>query len=460
MRGGLRSGTPPMLMTTTHKLRYRSIPSNNTNKVGTVSPGGDSVTIIMEDNNDGTNNLTTTTMMAEEYPTIERQYNKLSSLSTKLAKYTRGSDRRQVLRTLHDSTLYPKLHTLRGVEGIEDIAAAEREVASERAVLNGVKFLRVPRASIASSTTRAAVATMPVDSYFLQTVREVCGHMCDMDGVTADPMALYGGLLLRLCRSASECDALETLTRWTCCTSGELVLLPIVRRHHTHHLHHATTAAAVANTTTNDVSTMTAPPLQPPPPLAEPLELELYVEGGNVHAKVSMKHEFGLYRRTDLESNNNSIATAAGTTSDTGKNITTTTATLVPWNQLIVLAQQEGLEALVRQQQQAQLHQAQQYNNQPKKNKTRSNNKAATTKSRNDLMSATHELSAIQYTILAQLLRQQQQQIQGSHKVGNIKPWVYINATVVERINFGTGSSVRVLHVAVPEDKNSGYVKK
>ena len=463
MRAGLRTGTPPMLETTAHKLQYSSIPSNSTRArkvVGTVSP-----VTIMEDN-DGTNNHPTTTMMMAEYPTIERQHNKLSSLFTKLAKYTRGSDRRQVLRTLHDSTLYPKLHTLRGVEGIEDIAAAEREVASERAVLNGVKFLQV-RAGIASSTARAAT-TMPVDSYFLQTVREVCGHMCDMDGVTADPMALYGGLLLRLCRSASECDALETLTRWTCCTSGELVLLPIVRRHHTHHLRHATTAAAVANTTTNDVSTsstVVTAPLQPPP-LAEPLELELYVEGGNVHAKVSMKHEFGLYRRTDLESNNNGIATAAGTTTttDTGKNITTTTATLIPWNQLIVLAQQEGLEALVRQQQQ----QAQQYNNQPKKNKTRSNNKAATN-SRNDLMPATHELSAIQYTILAQLLRQQQQQIQAgqyhhhhqTHKVaGNIKPWVYIDATVVERINFGTGSSVRVLHVAVPEDKNSGYVKK
>ena len=23
----------------------------------------------------------------------------------------------------------------------------------------------------------------PVDSYFLQTLREICGHMCDMDGV-------------------------------------------------------------------------------------------------------------------------------------------------------------------------------------------------------------------------------------------------------------------------------------
>jgi hypothetical protein len=392
------------------------------------------------ENND-TNNMST--MMAE-YPIIERQYTKMSTLSTKLAKYTRGSDRRQVLRTLHDSTLYPKLHTLQGISGIEDIAAAEREVASERAVLNGVKFLQVR-----TTSTKAAGALLPMDSYFLQTVREVCGHMCDMDGVTADPMALYGGLLLRLCRSASECDALETLTRWTCCTSGELVLLPLGRRHHTHYLHTTTASTAVGMNTMNDGTMTAAAAIPPSPPLAEPLELELYVEGGNVHAKVSMKHEFGLYRRTDLESNSSTTNSATDTT---GKNITTT-ATLIPWNQLIVLAQQEGLEALIRQQQQQQQSQQQQH---LRNNKKSSSNKAAARNA--DLMAATHELSAIQYTILSQLLHLHQTTT--TQKVGNIKPWVYINATVVERINFGTGSSVRVLHVAVPEDKNSGYVKK
>lgn len=81
----------------------------------------------------------------------------------------------------------PSYIPYRGISGIEDIAAAEREVASERAVLNGVKFLQVRT----SSTKAAGVTTLlPMDSYFLQTVREVCGHMCDMDGVTADPMAL------------------------------------------------------------------------------------------------------------------------------------------------------------------------------------------------------------------------------------------------------------------------------
>ncbi len=32
-----------------------------------------------------------------------------------------------------------------------------------------------------------------------------------------------------------------------------------------------------------------------------PVDLELYVESGNVHAKIVMSHELSIYRRTDLE---------------------------------------------------------------------------------------------------------------------------------------------------------------
>ncbi len=32
-----------------------------------------------------------------------------------------------------------------------------------------------------------------------------------------------------------------------------------------------------------------------------PVDLELYVESGNVHAKITMSHELGIYRRADLE---------------------------------------------------------------------------------------------------------------------------------------------------------------
>lgn len=184
--------------------------------------------------------------------------------------------------------------------------------------------------------------------------------MCDMDGVDADPMALYGGLLLRLSRSVSERDALEVVTQWTC-GKGELVVLPLRRRHHDRSF----------------------------PRLAVPIDLELYVESGNVHAKVTMKHELGIYRRTDLESH--------GLGGEMG-----------PWTGLVL-------------DQASDLSRAGEY---------------------------TEGLRQIQYAALT------------SPDFTATKPWAFVDAAVVERINFGTGSSVRMLHVNVPEDKNSGYVKK
>jgi len=254
------------------------------------------------------------------------------------------------------------MHELKSV-WVEDIAAAEREAAGERASLNGVKFLQVKNDNTDDETRDDNKQTnKTVDSYFLQTLREICGHMSDMDGVRADPMALYGGLLLRLSRSVSERDALEIVTQWTC-GKGELVLLPLKKRHH-------------GNGTDKGSK------------LPVPIDVELFVESGNVHSKVTMRHELGLFKRSDLESNGLS-------------------AELSPWSASILAQQNESMKAL-----------------------------------------AVKQLAQIQYEILE------------SPSFANLKPWVYVDGDVVERINFGTGSSVRMLHLSLPEDKNSGYIKK
>ena len=189
---------------------------------------------------------------------------------------------------------------------VEDIAMAEREGARERGILNGVKFLQSKSgednkvyhvlcascinfegtsfltsiflfSSTSSLYTEPNQENEPMDSYFLQTLREICGHMCDMDGVDdVDPMALYGGLLLRLSRSVSEKDALEVITPWL--AIDDLIILPVKRRHH---------VAAAANTHADTK-------------LPQPIDVELFVEAGAVHAKVTMTHELGLYRKSDL----------------------------------------------------------------------------------------------------------------------------------------------------------------
>ncbi len=205
-----------------------------------------------------------------------------------------------------------------------------------------------------------------VDSFFLKTLCKTCGHMCDMDGVEVDHIELYEGLLLRLTRSVSERDAMEIVTQW-CCDKGELMVLPLKRRHHGGG---------------SDPSSSK---------LAQPIDLEMYVESGSVHAKVTMRHELGLYRRTDLEGQGLKREFAA-------------------WNALVLACQNESMRS-----------------------------------------SSMKKLGKIQYEALS------------SHKLSTpLKPWVFVDADVMERINFGTGSSVRMLHVSVPEEKNSGYasVKK
>ena len=207
------------------------------------------------------------------------------------------------------------------------------------------------------SAPKPSDPNQPMDSYFLQTLREICGHMCDMDGVYADPMALYGGLLLRLSRSTSERDALEIVTQWL--GGKELVVLPLKRKHHLPEY----SVDQNANVK-----------------LSEPVDVELYVEGGNVHSKVTMSHEFGLYRKADLESHGLSTQ-------------------LQEWENLV---------------------------------------------SRSEVTA--DELKAIQYSIL-----------DSPRFLGTLKPWVFVDAEVVERVNFGSGDSVRLLYVSVPERKNSGY---
>lgn len=232
---------------------------------------------------------------------------------------------------------------------VEDIAMAEREAASERGALNGVKFLQIKSGSGGGEPN---TENEPMDSYFLQTLREICGHMCDMDGVfDVDPMALYGGLLLRLCRSISETDALEEITPWL--ARDDLIVLPLKRRHHT-------PAGKKGESK-----------------LAQPVDVELFVEAGGVHAKVIMTHEFGLFRKEDLKS--------------------------------------RGVNG----------HRLSEWST---------------------LLSKDASLSNNQHKMLQ------------DPAFTNMKPWVYLDADVVERINFGSGNNVRLLSVSVP-DKNSGYVR-
>mmetsp|Transcript_534 Transcript_534/g.1095 ORF Transcript_534/g.1095 Transcript_534/m.1095 type:complete len:436 (-) Transcript_534:159-1466(-) len=312
-----------------------------------------------------------------------KQQRQREELAAALAKYTRGSDRRQVLRTLGDPSKFSTCHVLPPVR-VEDIAEAEREAAAERGVLNGVKFLRVAddyspsgdgEDRVAVGGANANYGPQNSDSYFLQTLRETCTHMCDMDGVYADPMALYGGLLLRLSRSTGERDALEALSfsLGGGISGSELLVLPLVRRHHQQLLQYQQQLLGRPYNIQQQQQynqQLQQQQQKQKPKVAQPLEVELFVESCNVHAKVSMTHEFGLYRRMDLEA--------------------------------------YGMRTMA------------------------------------SPSSSSSSLLALFY--------------QNQFALRTMKPWVFLDAEVVERINFGTGASVRSLYVKIPDWKNGGYV--
>jgi len=254
-----------------------------------------------------------------------------------------------MLRLLKNPKEFPSSHVMKNVF-VEDIAMAEREAAYERGALNGLKFMKVKDGCPGEPNKE----NEPMDSYFLQTLREICGHLCEMDGVvgSTDPMALYGGLLLRLCRSTSEKDALEEITPWL--ARDELIVLPLKRRHHT-------IAGKIGESK-----------------LAPPIDVELFVEMGDVHAKVTMTHEFGLFRKADLLSR--------------GIN----EHRLIEWSKLL---------------------------------------------------SKQKPLSSNQHKLLH------------DPAFTNMKPWIFLDVDVIERINFGRGTNVRFLNASVPNEKNSGYVR-
>lgn len=98
---------------------------------------GSSTKIIPNSNATIASNITTPLKIREPF-TIE-------VLHQKLTQYTRGSDRRQMLRLLRNPKECPSSHVMKSVF-VEDIAMAEREAAYERGILNGVKFLKVKEA--------------------------------------------------------------------------------------------------------------------------------------------------------------------------------------------------------------------------------------------------------------------------------------------------------------------------
>lgn len=190
----------------------------------------------------------------------------MARLRQNVTQYTRANDRRMVLRSIKEVkylSCVPLDPIVDDSDGAEDFDEVEREVGTDRYVVNGVKFLDAGRRK----------HTKERKSDFLRTLDELVPKLCEMDGVTLRPERLYRGLVRRLDRSAGSADSYFRLNAML--GSPDLMVLPVKK---------VSGGKSLGGNT-----------------LPDPIELEVFVEGGSVHANVSIKNSYGLYRKTDVK---------------------------------------------------------------------------------------------------------------------------------------------------------------
>jgi len=161
-----------------------------------------------------------------------------------LSKYAKTNDRRQVLRSMREVKFLACL-PLDPVQPDEaSLYSLEAELCQDSILMNGIAFHS--------------------NKDFLTVCHELCLKLCEMDGVTVNPRFLYEQLVIRMARSTAAADSHFKLN--SVMGSPDIIIMPV--------------------------------PLKKTP---TPIELNLFVHKGNVHAQVSTTNNCGLFRKADVK---------------------------------------------------------------------------------------------------------------------------------------------------------------
>lgn len=162
-----------------------------------------------------------------------------------LSKYAKTNDRRMVLRSMRNNKFLACL-PLDPVQPDEaSVHSLENELSHESIVLNGIAFHS--------------------NKDFLTVLHELCLKLCEMDGVAINPQFLYEQLVIRMARSTAAADSHFKLN--AVMGSPDIIIMPV--------------------------------PMKRMPSC--PIELNLFVHKGNVHAQVSTTNNCGLFRKADVK---------------------------------------------------------------------------------------------------------------------------------------------------------------
>lgn len=242
----------------------------------------------------------------DENPASHRhfsQYAKIDKaiihMKSSLDRFTRANDRRMVLRKLKDVKYLKALPIDPRSPPVVDLEELEMEVAKESLVLNGQAFHRKTKYGRTSTD-------------FLHVLHELCYQICDNASIekknagasgggglassnvsmgstliaAMSPDTLYYDLLCRLARTITSADCFAKLN--DILGSPDLILMnssaerkPKSKKN----------SKGVTVTTVGSKDEMSTIP---------PMEINIFEEGGNIHAHIITTLGYGLYRKLDV----------------------------------------------------------------------------------------------------------------------------------------------------------------
>jgi len=226
-----------------------------------------------------------------QYPKIDLA---ISNMKQSLGRFTRANDRRMVLRTLKDVKYLKAMPIAESRDPpLVTLEELEREVAQHSYVLNGQAFHQKTQFGRTSTD-------------FMHVLHKLCDAICETTDArgnngpnnvnsnsssimptTMSPDTLYYDLLCRLARTILSADCFAKLN--DILGSSDLILMNASAERKPKHAPKKANARGHLIRDNNNNNSSEIPPT----------EINLFEEGGNIHAQIVTTLGYGLYRKLD-----------------------------------------------------------------------------------------------------------------------------------------------------------------
>jgi len=209
----------------------------------------------------------------------------IKKMQANLVRYARANDRRMVLRSLRDVKYLNSilLDPAQSADG-PTVFDLEKEVASEKLVLNGIPF----KAGIEDPDGRFHDSlSVRMKSSCIPMIKGLCTALCNNPGVKMSTREIYEKLIVRLAKTTASADPYFRLN--SLLGSADLIVMPLndVKTGSSSNGSHGRPNTIHRSKSDEEL---------------EPIQLNLYETEGAIHIKLKESYEFGLFRKSDVSS--------------------------------------------------------------------------------------------------------------------------------------------------------------